>query len=83
MAFMRVLRRVLWTGIGSPCDDIREPVTRAVTLSLGQPLLDHLLHQFTAVFEEPQGLPPARPYDHYIHLLPGTAPVAVRPYRYP
>jgi len=23
------------------------------------------------------------PYDHRIHLLPGTAPVAVRPYRYP
>ena len=24
-----------------------------------------------------------RPYDHRIHLLPGTAPIAVRPYRYP
>ena len=22
-------------------------------------------------------------YDHHIHLLLGTAPVAVRPYRYP
>jgi hypothetical protein len=28
-------------------------------------------------------LPLARPYDHRIHLLPGTAPVAVWPYRYP
>jgi hypothetical protein len=46
-------------------------------------MLDRLLHHHTAIFEEPQGLPPARPYDHRIHLLPGTAPVAVQPYRYP
>ena len=47
------------------------------------PLLDALLQQHAAVFAEPTGLPPARLYDHRIHLLPGTAPVAVRPYRYP
>jgi hypothetical protein len=46
-------------------------------------MLDRLLQHHVAIFEEPQGLPPARPYDHRIHLLPGTAPVAVRPYRYP
>lgn len=28
-------------------------------------------------------LPPPRSCDHHITLLPGTAPVAVRPYRYP
>jgi hypothetical protein len=36
-----------------------------------------------AIFEEPQGLPPARSYDHRIHHLPNTAPIAMRPYRYP
>ena len=41
-----------------------------------------MLLQFATVFDEPQGLLPARPYDHRIHHLPGTAPVAVRPYRY-
>jgi hypothetical protein len=46
-------------------------------------MLDRLLQHHVAIFEEPQGLPPARPYDHCIHLLPGTAPVAVRLYRYP
>jgi len=45
--------------------------------------LDHLLQQHDDLFDEPQGLPPAQVYDHRIHLLPGTAPVAVRPYRYP
>jgi hypothetical protein len=47
------------------------------------PLLDALLQHHSDLFDEPQGLPPARPYDQHIHLLPDTAPVAVRPYRYP
>lgn len=42
-----------------------------------------LLDEFAEVFEEPHGLPPSRRCDHHIHLFPGTAPVAIRPYRYP
>jgi hypothetical protein len=53
VAFMRGPRCVLWTGISSSRDDIWEPVTRAVTSSPGQPLLDRLLHHFMAMFEEP------------------------------
>jgi len=83
MAFTRGGRRLLWNRLGSPRDDIREPAVWAVHTSLGQPLLDWLLHQFASVFDEPRGLPLVWPYDHRIHLLPGTAPVAVRPYRYP
>jgi hypothetical protein len=42
-----------------------------------------LIAEFAAIFAEPKGLPPPRRADHRIHLLPGTPPVAVRPYRYP
>jgi hypothetical protein len=28
------------------------------------------------------GLPQSRRHDHYIHLLPDTSPMAVRPYRH-
>ena len=83
MTFTRRGRRIQWRGLGAPHVDTRAPSTRAVAASPGQPLLDRLLLQFAAVFDEPRGLPPARPYDHRIHLLPGTAPVAVRPYCYP
>lgn len=46
-------------------------------------VLADLLLEFASLFDAPQGLSPSRRQDHHIHLLPGTAPVAVRPYRYP
>ena len=46
-------------------------------------LLERLLQEFSDLFAEPMGLPPQRHLDHRIHLTPDTAPVAVRPYRYP
>ncbi|KAK1650840.1 hypothetical protein QYE76_068645 [Lolium multiflorum] len=49
----------------------------------GRALLDSLLAAFSDVFAEPQGLPPPCAHDHHIHLIPGTQPVATRPYRYP
>jgi hypothetical protein len=42
-----------------------------------------LLQTYVDIFATPNGLPPHRRHDHRIHLLPGKAPVAVRPYRYP
>lgn len=61
------------------------PAVRAVKTASAKhrPMMDNILHQFQAVFATPTGLPPARRCDHRIHLLPGTAPVMVRPYRYP
>jgi hypothetical protein len=81
MTFTRGDHRVTWLGVGASADT--EPVVRAALTLAWRPLLDRLLDQFGSIFEEPRGLPPARPYDHRIHLLPGTAPVAVRPYHYP
>ncbi|XP_042016185.1 uncharacterized protein LOC121764193 [Salvia splendens] len=45
-------------------------------------ILEVLTH-FQLVFSLPVGMPPKRPFDHRVHLLPGTKPVNVRPYRYP
>jgi hypothetical protein len=83
MQFARGPRTILWHGLGAARAAVRTPAARAVHAHQDRPLLDRLLQRFEQVFDEPRGLPPARPYDHRIHLLPGTAPVAVRPYRYP
>jgi hypothetical protein len=77
MTFTRDDHRVTWLGVGASADT--EPIVRAALTLAWRPLLD----QFGSIFKEPRGLPPARPYDHRIHLLLGTAPVAVRPYHYP
>lgn len=46
-------------------------------------LLQGVLEEFEGVFSNPEGLPPCKKRDHAINLIPGTAPVHVRPYRYP
>jgi len=47
------------------------------------PAVTALLEEYQDVFAPPAGYPPARHCDHEIPLLPGAAPVQVRPYRYP
>lgn len=46
------------------------------------PEIDALLTEFQSIFDEPQGLPPSRVFDHSIPLLPGAKPVNLHPYRY-
>ena len=82
LAFTRAGHRVFWRGIGSTRDDVQS--TRLHAVQPDDPtLLQNLLQEFDDLFVEPKGLPSARCCDHRIHLLLNTAPVAVRPYRYP
>ncbi|XP_028223682.1 uncharacterized protein LOC114405278 [Glycine soja] len=59
-------------------NDLDSPLTRPV-----DPQVQHLLQQFSILFQEPNALPPARDTDHQIHLRPHATPVNVRPYKYP
>lgn len=53
------------------------PLTAAIP-----PEILSLLQEFPKAFDEPQGLPPSRQFDHTIPLVPGAKPVNLRPYRY-
>jgi hypothetical protein len=44
--------------------------------------IQQLVQQYGDLFTDPKALPPSRIYDHAIPLLPNTAPVNCRPYRY-
>ena len=45
--------------------------------------LQELLKKYEGIFLEPKGLPPTRPQDHHIPLLPGSVSPSIRPYWYP
>jgi hypothetical protein len=80
VSFLHQGTRVQWQGVHPAAP---QPHAAVTTATAQQPMLDVLLEQQGAIFSEPTGLPPPWPYDHRIHLLPGTEPVAVWPYRYP
>ena len=45
--------------------------------------ITRLLEEYRDIFCLPLGLPPPRDHEHSITLKNGTAPISVRPYRYP
>jgi len=47
------------------------------------PEINQLLTKYALLFKPSNTLPPSRPTDHAINLLPNSAPVNTRPYRYP
>jgi len=44
--------------------------------------LKKVMDNHSKVFETPKGLPPIHDHDHAIHLIPGSVPPNIRPYRY-
>lgn len=44
--------------------------------------VQQLLKVYEDLFQTPTSLPPPRPFDHQIQLVPGAQPINVRPYRY-
>lgn len=44
--------------------------------------IQKIIQQYAELFDEPQGLPPHRTFDHSIPLMPGSRPVNLRPYRF-
>jgi hypothetical protein len=83
VAFQRSGRRTVWQCVGASGAPSQQRSLAAVAADPQRSLLDELLLQHADIFDTPRDLPPARSYDHRIHLLPETVPVAVRPYRYP
>ena len=65
-----------WKGVAGP-------TSPRLNACHSNDLMPTLLDEFASVFAEPEGMPPPRSRDHHINLVPGAAPVAVRPYRYP
>jgi hypothetical protein len=45
--------------------------------------IQHVLDEFSDLFQAPSSLPPSRACDHEIPLVRGAQPVFIRPYRYP
>ena len=46
--------------------------------------LQGIIDKNSKVFEDiPKGLPPTQNHDHDIHLIHGSVPPNIRPYRYP
>ena len=45
--------------------------------------IQKVLDNHSKVFETPKGLPPIRDHVHAIHLIPGSVPPNIKPYRYP
>jgi hypothetical protein len=76
LSFCRDGCKIHWSASVPP-----EPLGPAVA-AVADDVLGDLLLRFEPLFAEPSDLPPQRHRCHQIRLVPGTPPVAVRPYRY-
>eukprot|EP00253_Pinus_taeda_P021968 PITA_21968 len=68
------------------CAEGKEVKLRGIEGKLGNIIssndLQKVLDNRSKVFETSKGLPPIHDHDHAIHLIPGSVPPNIRPYRY-
>jgi len=66
-------------GVITQICSLEVPTSKSsISLDLQKVMDDHF-----KVFEALKGLPPIRDHDHAIHLIPGSVPPNIRPYKYP
>ena len=74
----KTLKTEQWGVIAQLCS--LEVQTSKLSIS---PDLQKALDNHSKLFETPKFLPPIRDHYHAIHLIPGSIPPNIRPYRYP
>ena len=80
------LKRFIQTGSTSAFYQLNvRPITKTEPAPAQHPFpsIQHLLLRYHHLFQTPSRLPPPRQVVHRITLHPATAPINVRPYRYP
>ena len=82
------VKRLIRTGSTSALLHLRilpthQPEPPTAHLPHPIPAINNLLNRYQKLFQTPNHLPPPRDVTHRINLQPSTAPVNVRPYRYP
>lgn len=73
-----LLKKEKWGVIAQLCS-LEVPTSKSSI----SPDLQNVLDNHPKVFETPKGLPHVRDHDHAIHLIPGSVPPNIMPYRYP
>nr|GMD87068.1 uncharacterized protein LOC109178468 [Ipomoea batatas] len=80
MTFMYGNRPVTWQGEQVPSGRLLNALQPQVSISNA---LEHILTDYSDLFQEPSALPPRSQCDHRITLVTSADLVSVRPYRYP
>jgi len=73
----KLLKKEKWGVIAQLCS--LEVPTPKSSIS---PDLQNVVDNHSKVFETPKGLPTIHDHDHAIHLIPGSVPPNIKPYRY-
>jgi hypothetical protein len=72
----------LWAAMLLEPSDKTSSLTEQHLLNGVPSQIKDLIYEIESIFHTPSSLPPARPYDHAINILPNVVPINCKPYRY-